>query len=356
MAKFEVTPELAYTIRSARTQKNVTAKAVAEHINRSQSYMSRLEKAEIKTIDEDILSSILMFIYSNEKSEEPSLDSILDNIYSTLQLQYSDSEIDQQLWFFNYDTVYRTIPIPRALVDNFSEEMKKLGITTSDLCHRINANEGILPEIVDYDDYPFNEWQARVENHKIVYCFIKMKVTEQDVSRILNKEVDKTNYVLALSISYYLNKIKLYGSQVVLSYSENMDLTRQAKEYLNKYGFYSIAEKNRLSKLAKNQDERDRLLSTFDRENQKLVTQIVAGIKVFSDLDIQNSNRVLSSVTRNMEWDLGFLMSLAGLRFHELEGLSHNKKTELLSKINRLIKEYKELPDQQKKIDFYDPQ
>ena len=33
LAKFEVTPELAYTIRSVRTQKKVTAKAIAEGID-----------------------------------------------------------------------------------------------------------------------------------------------------------------------------------------------------------------------------------------------------------------------------------------------------------------------------------
>ena len=356
MAKYEVTPELGYTIKSARTQKNITAKSVAEHIKKSQSYMSRLEKAEIKTIDEEVLSSILMFIYRKEESDEPTLETILDSIYSTLELQYDDSEIEQQLWFYNYDTVVRRIPIPQALVDSFSEEMDKLGLTTAELCRRINANEGILPDIVNSDDYPFNKWQARVVNHKIALCFIKMKINEQDIISILSREVDKTNYVIAQAISYYILKIMLYGSRVVLTENENRDLTQRAKDYLNKYGFYSISEKNRLSKLAKNQDERDRLLSSFDRENQELVTKIVAGIKVFSDLDIQNSNRILSAVIRNMDWDLGFLMSLAGLRFHELEGLSHNKKTELLSKINRLIKEYKELPDQQKRIDFYDPQ
>ena len=36
MAKFEVTPELANMIKSARVQNDITAKAVAEHIGKSQ--------------------------------------------------------------------------------------------------------------------------------------------------------------------------------------------------------------------------------------------------------------------------------------------------------------------------------
>ena len=42
--------ELASTLKSIRIQYNVTAKSVAEYIGKSQSYISKLEKAEIKTI------------------------------------------------------------------------------------------------------------------------------------------------------------------------------------------------------------------------------------------------------------------------------------------------------------------
>ena len=352
MAKYKVTPELAYTIKSARTQKNITSKAIAKHINKSQSYMSRLEKAEIKTIDEKDLSDILMYIYS-EESSEPTLESILDSIYSTLELQFSDSEIEQQLWFDNFDTVVRKIPIPKELVNDISEKMQEQGISISALCQRINANEGILPEIENDDDYPFNEWQALVRNHKIEFSFIKMKVAEQEIASIVSGETESANYVSLLAISYYLHKITQYGTQIVLSKEESNNLWCKATDYLNSYRFYSISEKYKLAKQAKSQDERDRLLSTFDRENIQLVTDILSRIKVFSELDIQNNNRVLSSFLQNLDWDLGFVLSLVGMNFRELKDLSYSNKVQLLSEIKELIKKYKSLPDQQKTIDLY---
>ena len=40
MAKFDVTPELATTIKTVRIQNHITSKSVAEHIGKSQAYMS----------------------------------------------------------------------------------------------------------------------------------------------------------------------------------------------------------------------------------------------------------------------------------------------------------------------------
>lgn len=352
MAKYEVTPELAYTIRSVRTQKKITAKSIAEHIHKSQSYMSRLEKGDIKIIDEDDLSSILLFIFKEEYSE-PSLDTILDSIYSTLELQYSDSEIEQQLWFCNFDTVVRKIPIPRDMIEDISLRMVNLGISIADLCRRINANEGILPEVKNTDDYPFNEWQVLVNNHKIDFYFIKMQVSEQDISDILNGTATSANYVSLLAISYYLHKIEQYGSQILIPQDDNFRITNQAIDFLNQHHFYSISEKNKLSRQAKSQDERERLLSSFDRENRELVTSILTAIHVFSELDIQRNNRILRSINDNLDWDLGFMFALAGMSFRDLRHLSYSNKTKLLSDINELIQKYKEMPEQKKQIDYY---
>lgn len=62
MARYDVTPELASIIKSTRIVNNVTAKSVAEHIGKSQSYISKLEKGGIKSIEENELISIFKFI------------------------------------------------------------------------------------------------------------------------------------------------------------------------------------------------------------------------------------------------------------------------------------------------------
>ena len=204
MAKYTVTTELSETIRSVRMQNHVSAKSVAEHIGKSQSYISKLEKGDIKSIQEDELTEIFRFIFGNERDLQVFLDSALGRILETLELRYSDDEIKEQVWFDNYDTVLRLIPIPAELIDCLNLRIESLGVTIDELCSRINANEGISPKVINTDKYPFNEWLPFVEDHKIAFRFIKMRVTVQEITEILEKRVRSANYVSLLALAYSL--------------------------------------------------------------------------------------------------------------------------------------------------------
>ena len=354
MAKFNVTPELASMLKSTRVQYHITAKDIAEHIGKSRSYMSRLENGDIKTIEEKELTAIFKFIYGNDDSDPTLLDSVLEDIYNRLDISYSDEEIKKQLWFDNYDTVMRRIPIPSELIDDISIRMRKIGLSISELSRRINANEGILPQITNKDDYPYNEWQAHVEDHKVQFYFIKISLPEQEIEDILNGVTQTTNYISLLSISYYLHKIEKFGQEVSVPGDDNDELTHVAIDYLNKYKFFSIAEKNRLASLAKSAEEFDSLISHFDRENQQLVGKIIAAYKTFSEYDIQQSNQMLSKYLSNIEWDIGFMMVLQNLEYFKMNGLSFNNKKQFLVEVRNLIEKYQKLPEQKKNIDLYD--
>lgn len=353
MAKFEVTPELAGIIKAERTKRNITAKSIAEFIGKSQTYMSRLEKAEIKTIEESLLTQILNFIFGNEEGSQDALDSIIEKIGTAIELQFSDEEIQNQMWFDTYDTVRRKIPIPVELVNDLNERMARRGVSVEELCARINANEGILPQITNADHYPFNEWQALVENHKIVFYFIKVKVTTEEIRDVLSRAVVSSNYILLLSICYYLRKIELYGSKVILEEDENKKLNNEAANYLSSFRFYSISEKNRRSRMAKTEEERQDLLSSFDRENQMVIQRLLANIRIYSELDVETSNRTLSTLVSNLDWDIGFVMALLGMKLHELKDISFSNKKQMLVEMYEVFLKYKNMPEELKKIDTY---
>ena len=109
MPRAIVTPSLAETLRNIRLQNKIQAKQLASHIGKSPAFISKLEKGSIQTIDTDELNSILRFISGEESSVE-----LADQIYKTLKLRYSTKEIEEQLWFVNYDTVECLLPIPGA--------------------------------------------------------------------------------------------------------------------------------------------------------------------------------------------------------------------------------------------------
>lgn len=351
MAKFEVTPELASILKSTRVQHGVSAKSVATLIGKSQSYLSKLEKGDIKKIDEEELTAILKYIF---REDQESLDGILEKIYESIDIQFTDEEIKNQLWWDNYDTVLRLIPVPEDLIDDIIKRISSLGISIAYLCKRINANEGIFPTITNEDHYPFNQWQALIKNHTIAFYFIKMSVSEQRIVRLLNKEDNSANYVTILSIAYYLRKIELYGEKTLISEDDSHSLSIYARDYLNKYKFFSIQEKTKLRKEAKTDSDRDQLVSSFDLKNRDLINHIIISCKLFSELDIRRSNEALERIVKNLDWDVSFMMAIWSMRYDTLGDLSYSHKMKLLSDIKEVLNKYIDIPKEQRALNQYD--
>ena len=354
MAKYDVTNELAEIIKSTRIQNHISSKSVAEHIGKSQSYMSKLEKGDIKSIDESELTSIFKFIFNSDEDFQIFLNTTLYQILKTLDLRFTDDEIDEQLWFCNYDTVLRLIPIPEELIDNLNYRINTLNLSISELCSRINSNEGIDPQITNVDAYPFNEWQAFVVNHKIEFSFIKMKVQPSEIEGIINKTYKSSNYVTMQAIVYYLLKIEEYDDKVDISGEENTNLMAETVKYLNSYKFFSLAEKRKLKNQAKSKTELDNLLSTFDKDNIALINEILTAFKLFSELDIAKTNEFLSHFVKNLKWDNGFMMRLISIELFNTVNLSFALKKNMLSEIQAVVKKYNDIPDEQKNIEIYD--
>ncbi len=166
--------------------------------------------------------------------------------------------------------------------------------------------------------------------------------------------MDKVNYITMLAISYYLLKIEKYGERIAITEDENKELYFSVLNYLSSYRFFSIEERNRLDKLAKTKEEKEKLLSSFDKENQDLVNKILSEYKFFSEIDIQSCNRIFRTYLENLDWDLGFMMMLANIKFCELDDLSFNNKQNMLSEILNIVKKYKELPDEKRKLNRYE--
>lgn len=354
MAKYEVTPQLAETLRSTRTQHRVTAKSVAEHIGKSQAYLCRLEKGDIKSIKEEELTEIFKFIFGNEEDYRTFLDTSFGKILDNLQLEYSDEEIQNQLWFVNYDTVARRIPIPPNLADDLLDRLTKLNISIPELCNMINSNIGITPEVENSDQYPFNVWQAYVENHKIKFQFIKLKVEVQNITDILYKNKTEENYVIVQAIAYYLLRYEKQLTDCELSTTEEQTLSDEVVRYLTSFKFYSLAAKRQLNSSAKDDAEREKLLTSFEQENLRVVNNILDQFKFLSEIDIVSANDAFEKFNKNLSWDCGFMMRIISLDFEKTNDISFSNKKQMLFEIREILKKYIDLPKEYKSIESYD--
>lgn len=348
MARVIVTPELAETLRSMRLQNKIQAKVLAEHIEKSPAYISKLESGNIQSIDNHELHSILQFISCTDSSP----DVIAEKIYASLKFKYTKQEIEEQLWFTNFDTVERKIPIPESLVDAIKTRMQSLGITREQLLRRINSNEALTEEENNDDSISYNQWyhQSRIGGSA---QSIKMRMNPKQLDAILDKEVDVSPYVFVFSVMLYVLKAEQFGDQVKISDEDNKELMAKTADMLNQHKFFSITEKNALISEKETQDEIFELLSAFDRDNIEIINDIISGFKFATECNIKDTNIQLRNFRDNMLWDLGFMIKIISLDYKALEKISVSNKRNLIAAIEKLIFDYSQIPENMNKIETY---
>ncbi len=347
MARVYVTPELGEAIKAIRLQNKLTSKSLSEHIGKSPAYISKLEKGDMVTISDDELRTIFEFVSKNDES----FDNIIEKIYDTLRWKYAPEEIETQVWFCNYDTVKRKLPIPPELIDEINDRMLKIGVEKDDLLSRINANESLSKEDIN-NSVPHNTWWS-VENKPNRKQSIKINFDKVIYEKILAKQIDVSPYIFILSMAFYLIKIEKYGSKVEISDEQNREVMDEATQLLTKYKFYSLAVKDELLSNINSREEQLELLSSFDQENIKQVNILLSRIKFLSDSNIKYTNRSLENFNKNINWDAGFMMRLISMSFFDLDKVSYTHLKELLDKIDALIEEYGKLPEAEKNLETY---
>lgn len=346
MPRYEVTPGLAEALRSIRLQNKIQANKLAAHIGKSPAYISKLENGSIQTITPEELSAILKFISGEGHSTE-----VAEQIYASLKIKYSAKDIEEQLWFKNYDTVECKIPLPISLTQDLVRRLEMLGITQQYLCSRINTNEALSTEEIADEDIPYNQWYQGKKGE--TSQSIKIKMSEAQIADLLSHNHELVSYIFIFCIAFYLLKIEKYGDIISISDDENSELMRATTDYLNSYKFYTISEKNLvLANKKASEDVRD-LLSSFDTENMEYISDILTGFRFATDHNIKLTNEYLKVFRDNMHWDLGFMLRVISMDYKLLEKTTVSNKRQLLAEIEDLIQRYASLPEEQNVIEEY---
>ncbi len=347
MPRAIVTPALSETIRSIRLQNKIHAQKLATLIGKSPAFISKLENGNLKTIDSEELYVILKYI----SKEEPDLI-LADQIYNSLKLKYSAKEIEKQIWFANFDTVKCLIPIPEALIDYINNTLDTSNIARDYLLKRINANEALSEREINDNTITCNEWYASETDGENVQS-IKIKMSLDSLNKILDKKQDRIPYIFLFCIVFYILKIREFSSNVSISEDDNTRLMNSTSEILNSFKFYSISEKNRLINEQATKNNISDILNSFDRENIDIINDIITGFQLASQRDVKTTNEKLFTFSKNLHWDLGFMLKLISLDFNTLGDTNYSNKKKLLEKIEQLIVEYRNLSDDQNRLEQY---
>ena len=94
-------------------------------------------------------------------------------------------------------------------------------------------------------------------------------------------------------------------------------------------------------------------MNSFDKDNIEILNDIISGFKIASEQNIITTNKKLKAFGKNMHWDLGFMLRIISMDFSSLKDTSVSNRKILLSEIEDLIIKYKELPEDQNRIETY---
>lgn len=346
MPKIEVTEGLAQTIKMLRNQNGIKSKDLAEAINKTPGYITKLEKKELKTIDLELVDIIFSILLGDDYQKTETWE----NIYTTLQIKLSRTEIEYEVWFANFDTVYRHIPVPDELIDFLNEKIVSLNIDRDYLLERINANEALSEEELQDESLKSNVWYQSIGKKGVS---IKIDMPREILFDFLDKKEDSFPYVFVFCILYYLLKIEKYGDVVYINEPQIAELNSDTTAILNEYKFYSIVERENLVSTANTHEEIQSILSSFDNENIKLVSELLNMFKFASDMNVRVTNERLSSFIRNLENDLWFVMKIISLDYQSLESIEFEQKREFIGEIETLIKKFSSVQKAKKDMETY---
>ena len=341
MSKVNITENLGVLLKNLRTQYNIKAVDVSKLLGKTGAYITKLEKAEIKTIDFEDLIKILKFITGNKEN----FDKAIEKLISEINLQYTDEEIKKEEWTLNVDTVARILPITEDLSKYISDKITELKITPLELSKYINSNFELCDDI-DIENSPKNLW---VFNNG--HPYIVMDVSEKEIEDIISGLKTSSNYVTIQAIILSLNKIAKY------ELNEAYSIT---KKTLNDFGFYTLSEKykrmkninekNKLNNLLANKDNED--LNSFDRLNISLLASVVEHISAFSHIDVEYTNSKLKTMVNNFNSDAPLEIAMLGIDIQKLKTIDIKLKREFIEEINNLIDSYSTKVLKENKVDL----
>lgn len=348
LAKFDVTPELGEIIRLTRLQNSIASKALAAHLERSPAYISKLEKGEIKTIEESELTCILMYIVRDGNSFSEKLETVTE----TLVRHFSRETCNRQFWLQTYDWVARKVSVPQDLIRELNQAYCLTDETLLRLINKINANIELPDALRDDKSFPYNQWRSGTGTDELQY--IKIKIEPSEIIQVLDGTLTETSYLLLYAVIHYLYRINHFPNTTILTENEVIEISLYTREKLASYNIRTIVNQVWRRRDEVIQSDISSLLSSQDPEMGSFAQELMTLTNILAQFDLPAGTESLRLLNSNLDWDSAFTEKVMRLPLYDLEGVSHTNKKKLLVEIEDLIQKYKNLPLAQKSLESYD--
>lgn len=347
--KIKFSESLGSQLKEFRIKYKVKGKDIAELLNKSPAYVSKLEKGKIQQIDKTELVKITNFI--TESSEGY-------NLFCNEIAEKADvKDLEQNIVLLNFDMIDRKVPITSDLVNEINQRMDRLGISSAELTDYINQNEDLgydflVEHKIDPTSVEKNVWlqYREADSFEHLHLFILLDYSEERVESFLNGKIRKCEYIFPYAMVYHLLKWEYKRQGKALDDRLRDTCKLEAEDILLQHKFYSLSVQARY----KEQGRGEEYLNEFDINNREYISEILNGIKFLSQYDVSYTNEKLKSIVKNMkECDVSFVMAYMSLSLVEIKDLQTTMKRKFLQDVVELIKDYSNMTDTGENIERY---
>ena len=339
--KFQVTPELAKTLKVVRVQRGISSKEVADHLGKSPSYVSKLEGGDVKYIGAEALTGLLCFLAGSEDF----YGEVLPAVASALEGVVGSKVTDDQLWFIHYDVAVRPVEVPAGMTAELAAAYDELGVTPAAIAAHLNANiDSGMP-----DSFPANELLTLDSDGK-QRLLARVEVTEDEVRGVVYETGHVTTYFFLYNVVHTMHRMRLYpGAAEKLPSDDAARLLRLTADYLGRWGVHSLMG---FSHFISSEAFVARQAPMVGTEGG-VIDELAGQLREVMAHDSLRTASQLGQFRETLAWDPAFALKLVGIPFSALGTLSHTNKQRLLEDVEALVERYDQLDEFAKRAEEY---
>ncbi len=339
--KFVITHELALLIKTLRVQNGINAKDLAAHLEKSPSYVSKLESGQLRRVEKETLTETLCFCTGTSDFYGEALPIVV----RTLQGMLNTENIVEQVWLMHYDAVERVVDMPSGMVADISHNLEEMGVSVGEMVQFLNANiDSEAPA-----SFPANQMIA-LDYNGSKRVTARIEISEETVHNLLKGKVSETYYFILHTIIHAMFRLKYYsGVKNKLPPDEAIKVLQHTALYMGRWNVHSLMGYSHF--LSSDEFVAHQLpLAVGDAG---VVDSIADILREISTHDTLQTVGQLSAFRDTLTWDPAFALKLMSIPFAELEDLSFANKRELINDIQALVDRYSSMSELKRRLENY---
>lgn len=342
--RFQVTPELGLTLKALRSQSGIASKELADRVGRSPSYISKLENADVKTVEKDLLTAI----FGTLCPQEDFYGSVLPTVQRLLAAVDDGADghgLVSQSWFVHYDVIERRVTLEPAMAQEIRRLMDEAGLSSQGLADLVNGN---LDTELSAES-PANQL-IPIERGGVSSLLLRVHIVPEAVEAIrMGKASEVAYYQLNALVFALFRTLNYPGLETKMPPEEAIVVLRCMAAFFDKWNVHTLtgfAHYMASDEFARRQVE-------AIGNSQDVVVCVADQLRALLQVDTVDAVRQLCQFSASLAWDPAFALRVAGIPFTDLGDMSFLKKRELLGRIEELLQEYVDLPEAEKRIEKY---